>query len=99
MRTTGLSREHEREALRVSALVQFPIPALGTCALANRGYSTARSIRDVADAGGRLIVHVNTESLLLCTAGGRPFVLLTAGSVQPQRGSTASCSWRRWARS
>ena len=57
------------------SLAQFPIRA-GDHVLADRGYSTARGIRHVADAGGRLIVRVNTGSLPLCTAGGRPFDLL-----------------------
>ena len=62
-------------------MAQFPIRA-GDHVLADRGYSTARGIRHVVDAGGRLIVRVNTGSLPLCTAAGRRFDLLTAvGSV------------------
>ena len=73
------------------SLAQFPIRA-GDHVLADRGYSTARGIRHVADAGGRLIVRVNTGSLPLCTTDGRPFDLLAAvssvtrlGSVRPLR--------------
>ena len=63
------------------SLAQFPIRA-GDHVLADRGYSTARGIRHVVDAGGRLIVRVNTGSLPLCTTAGRPFDLLAAvGSV------------------
>ena len=61
------------------SLAQFPIRA-GDHVLADRGYSTARGIRHVVDAGGRLIVRVNTGSLPLCTAAGRPFDLLAAVS-------------------
>ena len=53
------------------SLAQFPIRA-GDHVLADRGYSTARGIRHVVDAGGRLIVRVNTGSLPLCTTAGRP---------------------------
>ena len=63
------------------SLAQFPIRA-SDHVLADRGYSTARGIRHVVDAGGRLIVRVNTGSLPLCTAAGRRFDLLAAvGSV------------------
>ena len=46
------------------SLAQFPIRA-GDHVLADRGYSTARGIRHVVDAGVRLIVRVNTGSLPL----------------------------------
>ena len=73
------------------SLAQFPIRA-GDHVLADRGYSTARGIRHVVDAGGRLIVRVNTGSLPLCTATGRPFDLLAAvGSV------TRAGAVRSWA--
>ena len=48
------------------SLAQFPI-RVGDHVLADRGYSTARGIGHVADAGGRLIVRVNTGSLPLYT--------------------------------
>ena len=69
------------ECIHTESLAQFPIRA-GDHVLADRGYSTARGIRHVVDAGGRLIVRVNTGSLPLCTTAGRPFDLLAAvGSV------------------
>ena len=71
------------------SLAQFPIRA-GDHVLADRGYSTARGIRHVADAGGRLIVRVNTGSLPLCTAGGRPFDLLAAVSSVTRPGAVSS---------
>ena len=71
------------------SLAQFPIRA-GDHVLADRGYSTARGTRHVADAGGRLIVSVNTGSLPLCTAGGRPFDLLAAVSSVTRPGAVRS---------
>ena len=71
------------------SLAQFPIRA-GDHVLADRGYSTARGIRHVADAGGRLIVRINTGSLPLCTAGGRPFDLLAAVSSVTRPGAVSS---------
>ena len=71
------------------SLAQFPIRA-GDHVLADRGYSTARGIRHVADAGGRLIVRVNTGSLPLCTAGGRPFDLLAAVTSVTRPGAVRS---------
>ena len=71
------------------SLVQFPIRD-GDHVLADRGYSTARGIRHVADAGGRLIVRVNTGSLPLCTAAGRPFDLLAAVSSLTRPGAVRS---------
>ena len=73
------------------SLAQFPIRA-GDHVLADRGYSTARGIRHVVDAGGRLIVRVNTGSLPLCTAAGRPFDLLAAVSSV-----TRPAAGRSWA--
>ena len=83
------------------SLAQFPIRA-GDHVLADRGYSTARGIRHVVDAGGRLIVRVNTGSLPLCTTAGRPFDLLAAvGSVhasgrRPVLGDHGRGPGRRW---
>ena len=72
------------------SLAQFPIRA-GDHVLADRGYSTARGIRHVVEAGGRLIVRVNTGSLPLHTAAGRPFDLLAA--VSSVRRPGAARSW------
>ena len=71
------------------SLAQFPIRD-GDHVLADRGYSTARGIGHVADAGGRLIVRVNTGSLPLCTAAGRPFDLLAAVSSVTRPGAVRS---------
>ena len=71
------------------SLAQFPI-RVGDHVLADRGYSTARGIRHVVDAGGRLIVRVNTGSLPLCTASGRPFDLLAAASSVTRPGAVRS---------
>ena len=57
------------------SLARCPIRA-EDIVLAGRGYSTAWGIRQVADAGGRLIVPVDTRSLPLCTTAGQPFDLL-----------------------
>ena len=73
------------------SLAQFPIRA-GDHVLADRGYSTARGIRHVVEAGGRLIVRVNTGSLPLHTAAGRPFDLLAAVSSVTRPGAA-----RAWA--
>ena len=70
-------------------MAQFPIRA-GDHVLADRGYSTARGIRHVADATGRLIVRVNTGSLPLCTASGRPFDLLAAVTSVTRPGAVRS---------
>ena len=56
------------------SLARFPIRA-DDHVLAGRGYSNAWGIRQVADAGGRLIVPVHLRSLPLCTAAGQPFDL------------------------
>ena len=56
---------------------QFPIRE-GDHVLADRGYSTAAGLRHVAAAGGHVTVRVNTGSLPLATADGRPFDLLSA---------------------
>ena len=63
-------------------------------ALTEQGWrvsSTARGIRHVVEAGGRLIVRVNTGSLPLHTAAGRPFDLLAA--VSSVRRPGAARSW------
>ena len=59
------------------SLVQFPIQSCDHL-LAGRGYSTARGLRHVAQAGGRVIVRVSTSSLVLERADGRPFDLLAS---------------------
>ena len=56
------------------SLARFPIHD-GDHVLAGRGYATTRGIRHVANAGGRLIVPVDTGSLPLSTATGQPFDL------------------------
>ena len=57
---------------RERAFVHFAVQS-GDYLLADRGYSTAAGIRYVAEAGGRLTVRVNTQSLPLRTRGGQPF--------------------------
>ena len=59
------------------SFLQFPIGA-GDHLLADRGYSTARGLRHVVQAGGLVTVRVNTGSLVLQKADGRPFDLLKA---------------------
>ena len=59
------------------SFAQFPIRA-GDHVVADRGYSTAGGIGHVADAGGQLIVRVNTGALPLSTMSGEPFDLLAA---------------------
>ena len=71
------------------SLAQFPVRA-GDHVLADRGYSTARGIRHVAEAGGRLIVRVNTGALPLRTAGGGTFDLLAAVSSVRRPGAVRS---------
>jgi hypothetical protein len=64
------------------SFVQFPITG-GDYLLADRGYSTARGLRHVGQAGGLVTVRVNTGSLVLETADGQPFDLLAAvGSLR-----------------
>ena len=72
------------------SLAQFPIRD-GDHVLADRGYSTARGIGQVAAAGGQLIVRVNTGALLLRTLSGEPFDLLAA--VTPLRRAGVAKSW------
>ena len=72
------------------SLAQFPIRA-GDHVLADRGYSTARGIRHVVEAGGKLIVRVNTGSLPLRTATGKQFDLLAA--VESVTRSGDAWSW------
>lgn len=71
------------------SFVQFPIQA-GDHLLADRGYSTARGLRHVAQAGGRVIVRVNTHSLVLERADGRPFDLLAAVGTLRRAGRIGS---------
>ena len=75
------------------SLAQFPIRA-GDHVLADRGYSTARGIHHVVDAGGRLIVRVNTAALPLFTASGRPFDLLAAVASVTRPGAVRSWATR-----
>ena len=71
------------------SFVQFPIQA-GDHLLADRGYSTARGLRHVTQAGGRVIVRVNTNSLVLEGADGRPFDLLAAVGTLRRAGRIGS---------
>ena len=57
------------------SFVPFPVRA-GEYLLADRGYSTARGLRHVAEAGAHVTVRVNTGALVLETPGGQPFALL-----------------------
>ncbi len=66
----------EGEGTGVS-FAQFPIRT-GDHVVADRGYSTASGIGHVANAGGQLIVRVDTGALPLCTVSGKPFDLLAA---------------------
>lgn len=72
------------------SFAQFPIRA-GDHVVADRGYSTARGIGHVADAGGQLIVRVNTGALPLRTVSGEPFDLLAA--VTSLRRVGVATSW------
>ena len=72
------------------SFAQFPIRA-GDHVVADRGYSTARGIGHVADAGGQLIVRVNTGALPLRTVSGEPFNLLAA--VTSLRRVGVATSW------
>ena len=79
------------------SLAQFPIRA-GDHVLADRGYSTARGIRHVADAGGRLIVRVNWLALVArCRLDDRSATRVVSGyawrpaPVLPRTRSTTSC--------
>ena len=75
------------------SLAQFPIRA-GDHVLADRGYSTARGIHHVVDAGGRLIVRVNTAALPLFTASACPFDLLAAVTSVTRAGAVGSWATR-----
>ena len=57
------------------SFVQFPVRA-GEYLLADRGYSTARGLRYVGEAGAHVTVRVNTGLLVLETPGGKCFPLL-----------------------
>ncbi len=71
------------------SLAQFPVRA-GDHVLADRGYSTARGIGYVADAGGQLIVRINTGALRLQTGQGEPFDLLAAVTSVQRAGAAKS---------
>ena len=73
------------------SLAQLPVRA-GDHVLADRGHWTARGIRHVADAGGRLIVRVAPGAPPLSTAGGGTFDLLAAVSSVARPGAV-----RAWA--
>lgn len=74
-----------------ASLAQFPVRA-GDHVLADRGRSTARGIRHVAEAGGRLIVRLDTGAgaLPLRTAGGTTFDLSAAVSSVTRPGAVRS---------
>ena len=72
------------------SFVHFPIRS-GDYLLADRGYSTFRGIRHVADAGGRVLVRVNTSALPLRTLEDQPFDLL--GAVKAVRRAGSVRSW------
>ncbi len=74
-----------------ASFVHFPVQS-GDYLLAERGYSTAAGIRYVAEAGGRLTVRVNTQSLPLRTREDQPFDLLKAVKTVRRAGSVRS--WR-----
>ena len=57
-----LQADRDRGSGTGESLAQHPVRA-GDHVLADRGYSTARGLRHVAEAGGKLIVRVNTGSL------------------------------------
>ncbi|CAN5419843.1 IS4-like element IS421 family transposase [soil metagenome] len=57
------------------SFVQFPVVAGGHY-LADRGYSSARGIRHVAERGGRLAVRLNPNAVRLCSEDGGLFPLL-----------------------
>ncbi len=57
------------------SFTRFPVAA-GDCLIGDRGYSTAKGIAHVADAGGYVLVRVNTGSLPLRASDGRGFNLL-----------------------
>ena len=71
------------------SFVQFPIQA-GDYLLADRGYSTARGLRHVVQAGGRVTVRVNTGSLVLEKVEERPFDLLAAVGTLRRAGRIGS---------
>ena len=73
------------------SLTQFPIRA-GDHVVADRGYSTANGIGYVADAGGDLIIRVNTGSLPLRTPDGEPFDLLAAVTSLKRAGAAKAWS-------
>ena len=75
------------------SFVQFPIAA-GDYLLADRGYSTARGLRHVVQAGGLVTVRLNTDSLALETADGQRFDLLAAVGTLRRAGRIGSWNVR-----
>lgn len=72
------------------SLTRFPVRA-GDLVLADRCCSTAAGVRHVADRGGHVAVRVNTATLPLRDADGKPFDLL--GAVGTLRRAGAVGSW------
>ncbi len=68
---------------------QFPVTA-GDCLIGDRGYSKAPGIAHVAEAGGHVMVRVNTGSLSFLQPGGRRFDLLAAVSGLDRPGAVRS---------
>ena len=62
----------------------------GDYIIADRGYSTAPGIVHVASKGAKVMVRVNTSSLVLSDATGQPFDLLQAVSTITKPGSVRS---------
>ena len=86
-----LQADGDRRAGHGRIVGAVPDPCRRPCAGRPRLFDRA-GIRHVVDAGGRLIVRVNTGSLPLCTAAGRPFDLLAAVSSV-----TRPAAGRSWA--
>ena len=78
------------------SLAQFPIRA-GDHVLADRGYSTARGIRHVADAGGRLIVRVKYR-VAAAVHGGRTARSTCWPPCRRSRVRARSAPGRPWSR-
>ena len=68
------------------SLTHFPVRE-GDLVLADRGYSLAPGIVQVAAAGGYVTVRVNTRALVLATPMGEPLELLARGQFAATRGS------------
>ncbi|MDE0102153.1 MAG: IS4 family transposase [Bryobacterales bacterium] len=77
------------------SLTQFPIAA-GDKVLADRGYSTGRGIRHVADAGGQVTVRVNSGALRLEAMDGECLDLVK--SMKPLRRPGMIGSLEAWVR-